>query len=150
MLKKADLSEVKAIYRVINSPAKKGLLLPRSLNFVYEHIRDFWVYKEKSKVIGCCALHIIGWLDLAEIKSLAVDKNHRGRDIGTSLVAAALDEAAKLNIKKVFALTYAPKFFKKLGFKPISKAKLPHKIWADCIDCVHFPPCREEALIRDI
>jgi amino-acid N-acetyltransferase len=53
-------------------------------------------------------------------------------------------------LKKVFTLTYVPDFFKKLGFIEIDKAKLPNKIWADCIHCQYFPDCREIALIYDL
>ena len=33
------------------------------------------------------------------------------------------------------------------GFALVDKAKMPHKIWQECIDCIHFPDCGEEAMI---
>ncbi|MDP2941514.1 MAG: GNAT family N-acetyltransferase, partial [Candidatus Omnitrophota bacterium] len=93
------------------------------------------------------SLHI-SWDDLAEIKSLAVAKNRQGKGMGIGLAAACLSEAAELGAKKVFALTYKPDFFKKLGFKKVSHAKLPHKIWAECINCCKFPDCREIDLLK--
>ena len=104
-------------------------MLPRSLNELYESMRDFWVAEENNKVVGCCALHI-SWDDLAEIKSLAVAKNRQGKGIARELVLACLDEAKKLGAKRIFALTYKPDYFKKFGFKRIKNADLPHKIWA--------------------
>ena len=48
-------------------------MLARSLNHLYEHIREFIVYtNENDTILGCCASHIV-WNDLAEIKALAVD-----------------------------------------------------------------------------
>jgi len=61
-------------------------------------------------------------------------------------VETCLDEARELGLKKVFALTYQPKFFERLGFSEIEKTQLPHKIWTDCIHCVKFPDCDEIAL----
>ena len=44
-----------------------------------------------------------------------------------------------MGAKKVFVLTYKPEYFKKLGFKRVKNASLPHKIWAECINCSKFP-----------
>ena len=146
MIRKAKLTDSKQILSLINSWAKKGKVLERSLNDIYENIRDFWVYTEKNKIIGCCALHVVGWQDLGEIKSLAVAKTRQKTGIGTKLVKKCISEAKELGVKEVFALTFAPGFFKRLGFKNIDRKELPHKIWTDCIKCIHFPNCCEEAL----
>ncbi|MFC1514271.1 N-acetyltransferase [Candidatus Omnitrophota bacterium] len=150
MPKKASLEDVHHIHVLINAYAKRGLMLGRSLNYIYEKVRDFSVHKQRGKVLGCCALNIVGWQNLGEIKSLAVEKKYQKKGIGKSLVDACLKEAKVLGIKKVFVLTYEPAFFKKLGFKLISKEKLPHKIWSDCLNCPEFPGCHEEALIKVI
>ena len=130
---------------MINAFAKQDIMLARSLNELYENIRDFWVKEEKGKVTGCAALHI-SWDDLAEIKSVAVLRRRQGKGVGRELTEACLDEAVRLGIKKVFMLTYKPEYFKKFGFKRVSHASLPHKIWAECINCPKFPNCQEVAL----
>ena len=66
------------------------------------------------------------------------------------MVRACIREAAQLNLKTLFTLTYVPDFFKKMGFHEIDKSTLPNKIWADCIHCQYFPDCRETALIYRI
>ncbi|MEF9427535.1 MAG: GNAT family N-acetyltransferase, partial [Candidatus Mariimomonas ferrooxydans] len=91
-------------------------MLPRSLNEVYENIRDFFICRDKGKVTGVAALHIL-WSDLAEIRSVAVSKEYQDRGIGRKLIAQCLKEAKALGIKRVFALTYNPSFLKKFGFK---------------------------------
>lgn len=150
MVKKAIIQEAEDIHKLVNLFAGKKLMLPRSLNYIYEHIRDFWVKRDASKVRGCCSLNIVGWESLAEVKSLAVEEDYQNKGIGKSLVEACLNEARSLDLERVFTLTYKPGFFEKLGFKRIDKNKLPHKIWADCINCPEFPNCKEIALIRDV
>jgi len=147
MIRKAKIKDIKQIQELIGCFARRDLMLPRSLNELYESIRDFWVDEDKGKLIGCAALHI-SWDDLAEIKSLAVAKNKQKKGIGWDLVLACLAEAQVLGAKKVFALTYAPEFFKKMGFKKIKHDALPHKIWAECINCCKFPNCQETALLK--
>ena len=124
-------------------------MLPRSLNELYENIRDFFVYAEGGKIYGCCALHV-DWENLAEIKSLAVSPVRTGRDIGTKLIRHCLRDTKGLRIGKVFALTYVPEFFEHFGFQRISKRRLPHKIWTECIRCIHFPRCKEVAVMREL
>ncbi|MCX5703876.1 MAG: N-acetyltransferase [Candidatus Omnitrophica bacterium] len=147
MIRKAKIEDIKQIQGLINSFAKLDQMLPRSLNELYENLRDFWVWQENKKIIGCCALHI-SWDDLAEIKSLAVAGNSQGKGIGKELISACLDEAGELGAKKIFVLTYRPGYFKKFGFKRIKTSNLPHKIWAECINCCKFPDCQEIALLK--
>jgi len=147
MIRKAKIEDIKPIQNLINSFAKKDLMLPRSLNELYENIRDFWVEAQNKKILGCCALHI-SWDDLAEIKSLAVAKNSQGRGIGKELISSCLNEARQLGAKRVFVLTYKPGYFKKFGFKKVKHVNLPHKVWAECINCCKFPNCQEIALLK--
>lgn len=122
-------------------------MLPRSLNDIYENIRDFFVYAYKGKIAGAAALHIL-WEDLAEIRSVAVANEYHGKGIGKKLIGQCLKEARMLGIKKVFALTYNPEFFKKSGFEDIDKNSLPQKIWGDCLKCPKFPECEEVAVMK--
>jgi len=149
VIRKANIEDVKVIQKIVGYYAKRNQMLPRSLNELYENIRDFYVSVEARKVCGCCALHI-DWEDLAEIKSLAVTASKTGRGIGTRLIEQCLREAKHLKIRKVFALTYIPEFFQRFGFTMIDKQELPHKIWSECIKCVHFPSCGENAMMREI
>lgn len=148
-IRKATVKDVKTIHMLLNHFADKGLLLPRSLSEIYDHLRDYSVLEglESEPLLGVCGLGIC-WEDLAEIKSLAVSESHQGRGFGSRLVEACLNEARSLGLKKVFTLTYAPGFFEKLGFKEIDKALLPHKIWADCLRCPKFPSCDEVSLMK--
>lgn len=149
MIRKAEIKDIKQIQALINFFADKDLMLARSLNELYENLRDFWVYERGNKIMGCAALHI-SWENLAEIKSLAVNKNWQNKGIGRELIHACLKEAEEMGAKQVFVLTYRFDYFKKLGFKRVKHEDLPHKIWAECINCPKFPDCQEVALIKNI
>jgi len=145
-IRKAKISDLKEVQRLINDFARQEQMIPRSLNELYETLRDFVICEAGRNISGVCALHIM-WEDLAEIRSLAVDRKYQKIGIGRDLVKRCLKEAKALGIKKVFALTYHPEFFKKLGFRDIDKASLPQKIWGDCLRCHKFPECDEHAVI---
>ena len=146
MIRKANLADVKAIQSLVNQYADSGQMLPRTLNELYEHLRDFFVYEDdKGALVGVSALHI-SWEGLAEIRSLAVRRDSIKQGIGSSLIHQCLAEAAELGVARVFALTYQDGFFKKLGFVELDKKELPHKIWTDCLNCIKFPNCDEIAV----
>jgi amino-acid N-acetyltransferase len=149
MIRKARLSDVKEIQRLVNFYADRGEMLPCSLSELYERVRDFYVFEDRGEIVGVSALHL-SWEDLAEIRSLAVKEPYIRRGIGTDLVKACLEEAGSLGIRRVFALTYKPNFFQHLGFRPVDKSQLPHKIWTDCVKCVKFPECDEIAMILEL
>ena len=149
VIRKAKIEDIKQAQDLINSYARQDLMLPRSLNELYENIRDFWMAVQGKKIIGCCALHV-SWGDLTEIKSLAVAKKEQKRGIGRELVSACLREAKDLGAKKIFVLTYKPEYFRKFGFRRIKHSALPHKIWAECINCPKFPDCHEIPLVKQL
>ena len=151
MIRKATIKDMKAIHGLLQEYGRKGELLPRPLSVLYDHVRDFSVYVDDrdDSVIGCCALQFC-WDDLAEIRSLAVHPDHLGKKIGSKLTEEILLEAESFAVKKVFALTYRPGFFKRFGFVQIDRSELPLKIWADCIMCVKFPDCDEIAMMKEI
>jgi len=77
-IRKAKISDIKIIHKLINEFARKGEMLPRSLNELYENIRDFFIAEDNNEIKGVCALHIL-WEDLAEIRSLVVRKESQKR-----------------------------------------------------------------------
>ena len=148
-VRSAKITDAKAIYSLINSYAEQDKMLFRSMADIYENLQSFTVVELNGRVVGCCALQVI-WSDLAEIKSLAVDQENTKKGIGSALVAAAIEQVAKLGVAKVFALTLYPDFFEKLGFKVIEKDKLPMKVWSDCAKCSKQQNCDEIAVIKTV
>ena len=62
----------------------------------------------------------------------------------------AIRQARQLGVGKVFALTLAPVFFEKLGFKAVKKDALPMKVWSDCAKCPKQQNCDETAVVYKI
>jgi len=145
VIRKARIQDVAAIHRLINFWAEKGEMLARSLNEIYENLRDYFVYCEDEKVLGCAALHIM-WEDLGEVKSVAVVPEYQHKGIGTQLLKRCLAEAKELGLPRVFALSFKPQFFVQKGFEVIDKNTLPQKVWTECIKCPKFPDCNETAV----
>ena len=117
MIRKATLSDIKAVHRLISEQAKAGNLIARAISELYSQVRDFAVRTENGSntIVGCGALHIV-WEDLAEIRSLAVQTEHQRKGIGSELVRALLEESREMEIKRVFVLTDRTSLFERLGF----------------------------------
>lgn len=147
--RKARIADVPRMHRLVNEHAEEGLMLARSLSELYENLRDFWVVEEDGSVVACCALHV-NWADLAEVRSLAVDRQCRRRGIGAILVRRSLAEAEEMGITRIFALTREPVFFERCGFSRIEMSELPRKVWGECIRCPKFPECDEVAMVVDV
>lgn len=147
-LVKASLCDISQMQAMVVSEVKEGVILNRSEDEVATNIRSYVLAKEGEKIVGYTALHIHS-KRLAEIRSLIVDESYRGQKIGQRMVEFTLREAKEIGVEEdVLVLTYLPQFFEKLGFKEINKELIPeHKIWADCIKCIHFPVCNEIALV---
>jgi len=148
-IRKATIKDAKQIRDIVNFFAESGKMLPLSYNQIYERIRDFWVIEKGKQIIGCGALKSM-WKDLAEIRSVAIKEKYQKKGYGKILIENLIEEGKQLGFKKIFVLTYKPEYFEKFGFKKISKSKLPHKIWIDCVNCPKFPNCDEIALIKII
>lgn len=147
--RKADIGDAKQIYELVNEFAGRGDMLPRTTGEVYETLRDFFVVREGSRLLACVALHIV-WEGLAEVRSLAVREGQQAQGLGAMLVEACLEEARELGLRTVFALTYRPGFFEKLGFRQADVMTLPRKVWNECYRCPKFPSCNEIAMVLDV
>jgi len=112
-------------------------------------MRDFHVCVDDHRVCGGCALHV-DLPHLAEVRSLVVRHDLRGRQVGTRLLTACLEEARQLGLPRVYALTRAESFFGRHGFYRVEKEELPHKVYRDCLRCQLYPKCDEIAMICDL
>jgi len=146
-LRKAKLSDIKAMQKLVEQEVKEGIILKRSDDEVATNIRSYILAFKEKELIGYGALHIHS-PSLSEIRSLIVAENARGLGVGKRIVGHCMQEAKDLELKEILVLTYIADFFKKMNFKEIEKEKIPeHKIWLDCVKCIHFPVCNEISLI---
>lgn len=149
-IRPARLGDVPAVAAVIASFAEQRLMLPRPTSELYENVRDFLVAEsEPGGVCGCVALHI-DTERIAEVKALAVAAATQGQGLGRALVEAAIDAARTMGLERVFCLTYQVGFFAKLGFVRVDRARLPDKVWGECVRCHRFLDCDEVAMWRPV
>ncbi|MCE5341536.1 MAG: N-acetyltransferase [Planctomycetaceae bacterium] len=144
-VRNATVNDVDAIYSLITRYAQLDMMLFRSKAYIFDNLQMFNIADADGKIVGCCALQVI-WSDLAEIKSLAVDEQYQNKGVGRLLVEKAAEQARYLGVKKVFALTLAPDFFKKQAFVVVDKKTLPMKVWSDCSKCTKQENCDEIAV----
>ena len=149
MIRPANIHDVPVIQAIINSHAELGKMLFKSYAQLYDRLRDFAVYDLDGEVVGVVGLAII-WADLAEVRSLAVDIDHMGRGIGRRLVEWCIEEARRLQIRRIMSLTYEQQFFEKQGFVVVPKETLPLKVWSDCVACPKREGCDEIAMVREL
>ena len=149
MVRPARTSDAKAISALVNHYAERGRMLHRSLESVYESLRDFLVASDDAALAGCVALSISD-RDLAEIRSLAVAGQCRGRGVGSRLVEAAVGQARQLGLARIFVLTCEPDFFSRFRFHLVERDSLPAKVWRDCIHCPRADDCNEIAMVLDL
>jgi amino-acid N-acetyltransferase len=149
IIRKAELRDVPALLKMINSYADLRLLLPRTLADLCENIGEFTVAEESGKVLGCGALKLYDD-DIAEIRSLCVQPGRKSSGLGRALTEQLLGEAEHRGLKTIFALTVAPEFFLKCGFREAPREKFPMKIWRDCLHCPKLFQCDEKTVAFDL
>lgn len=146
-IRKALLADIAALLELINAYAARGIMLPRTEFEMAENIRDFVVAFEDGRLVGCGALHFYTAAS-GEVRSLAVDPSLKIKGIGRAIVEALEDEARGQDLHSLFAFTYVPGFFGKLGFDEVDRGELPLKAWKDCLRCPKFQACDEIAVLK--
>lgn len=147
--RKAELSDVPELYRLINHYAAERVTLPRTLTDLYENVWEFTVAEENGKLLGCGALKFYSQ-EIAEVRSLCVDARLRSNGVGRKIAQSLLLEAERFGLKTVFALTVAPAFFGKLGFREVPRESFPTKVWRDCLRCERYAACNEKAVALEL
>ena len=145
--RQAVLPDADRIHGIIQPYADEGTLLPRGVAELCENIRDFIVAERDGRVLGCGALHLYG-MHLAEIRSIAVLPEEKGRGAGRLLVEALIEESKRHRVTCLCLFTRTPGFFSHLGFEISRRQDLPDKIYKDCIHCPKLACCDEIAMVK--
>src|SRR6201996_3784159 len=146
-VRKASMRDIPNMLALINSYAANGTMLPRTEFEMSENIRDFSVAYDAGLLVGCGALHFYTPTS-AEVRSLAVLPAIKQQGVGRALVEALQGEAQDNDLHSIFAFTYVPQFFTKLGFAEVERGELPLKAWKDCLRCPKFQNCDEIAVLK--
>jgi amino-acid N-acetyltransferase len=121
VIRPARTTDVRAIRSLVDAYAPEGRLLSKATVTLYEDVQEFIVAVQGDRVIGCGAIHVM-WEDLAEVRTVAVDSECRGLGVGSLLLAALLDRARDIGVRRVFCLTFEKEFFARHGFVEIAEA----------------------------
>jgi amino-acid N-acetyltransferase len=147
--RKAAMKDIPELLRLVNGYASQGIMLPRTEFEIAENLRDFIVIQAGEKLAGCAALHFYT-ASTAEVRSLAVGPEFKGRGAGRMVIQSLEAEAQAFGLQSVFAFTYIPEFFRKLGYSELERGELPLKAWKDCLRCPKFQCCDETAVIKHL
>ncbi|MFN8188442.1 MAG: amino-acid N-acetyltransferase [Gaiellales bacterium] len=129
-VRRAHTGDVPAVRRLVDLYAEQRILLDKPTVALYEDVQEFWVAEEGGHVVGCGALHVI-WEDLAEIRTVAVDPDLRGRGAGHAIVDRLIETARWLGIQRVFVLTFEVDFFTRHGFVEIEGTPVAPEIYEE-------------------
>lgn len=156
LIRAARLKDAERICALIHLHRQE--LMVRPLSGVVENIDRFMVAEAGGRMVGCAAYAILPEFGApihatVEIQSVAVLSTMRRRGVGRALVTGVLEAVSKFCPAEALVLTFAPEFFRRLGFSEIPKTEIMHKIYTGCINCTkHADPftCPEIAMVRQL
>lgn len=130
----AVTADVKAIAALVAAYAGDGpRLLKKATVQLYEDVQEFVVaVDDAGTVLGCGALHVL-WDDLAEVRTVAVSPAAQRSGIGSAILAALIDRARALGVKRVFCLTFATAFFGAHGFVEIDGTPVEPAVYEELL-----------------
>ncbi|GAB4511880.1 MAG: N-acetyltransferase [Anaerolineae bacterium] len=114
-IRKARQDDIDTLTAFITPFVEEGKLLPRTYDELDDLIDRLFIAEFDGRMVGCAALEIYS-KKLAEVRSLAVAPEVRGRGVGKLLVKACVDLATEANILEVMAVTSSEEFFIACGF----------------------------------
>lgn len=132
VVRRARTSDIPAIKQLVDTYAGK-ILLEKNLVTLYEAVQEFWVAEHPDipgKVVGCGALHVL-WSDLGEIRTVAVDPAMTGHGVGGTIVNRLLEVARKLELERLFVLTFETEFFSQHGFTEIEGTPVTAEVFEE-------------------
>ena len=132
-IREARTSDVAPIRSLVDTYSGDRILLSKATVTLFEDVQEFYVAEVDGVVVGCGALHVL-WEDLAEVRTLAVDKEFRGRGIGDLLLRRLLQQARHLGVSRVFCLTFEVAFFSRHGFTEIDGAPVSHEVYEQLLE----------------
>jgi len=155
-IRAAKFGDALDIFRLIKQyPAE---LLARPIGDIVQNIDRSLVCEVGGRVVGTVSWQILPEMGMprspsVEIRSLAVARKHRRTGFGHALVREAIRRVRRMHPTQIIALTFTPSFFAKLGFVPVPKEHLMHKIYMGCINCSKYDSpftCPEQAMALKI
>lgn len=124
----AKTSDIKGIRKLIDLYAPQRRILSKETVTLYESVQEFVVAIDGDEVVGCGALHVL-WEDVAEVRTVAVTEDLRGKGVGHKILEKLIERAKDVGVKKLFCLTFETEFFGKHGFVEMQGAPVEPDVY---------------------
>ena len=145
-LRTAEAADASKIFALIEANLQEGHLLPRTLSDVTVHANRFVVVTRGRRIIGCAELAPLS-AQVAEVRSLAVNRTARGAHVGVTIVEELRRRARRGGFEKLCAFTHAPGYFSRMGFSIVPHLWLAEKVFTDCVKCPLFRQCGQYGMV---
>jgi amino-acid N-acetyltransferase len=145
-LRSAAPADARKLHALVSGNLEEGHLLPRTLGELAVHAERFVVAVRARRIAGCAELAPLS-PHVAEVRSLAVDRNERGDGIGTLLIDEIRRRARRDGYEKLCAFTHTPGYFIHQGFSIVPHLWLTEKVFTDCVKCPLFRRCGQYAMV---
>jgi amino-acid N-acetyltransferase len=132
VIRPARTSDVKAIRSLVDSYAAPGKMLTKETVTLYESVQEFTVAEIDGKVIGCGALHVL-WDDLAEVRTVAVEKSFHKQGVGHQIMQRIIERAREVGVERIFCLTFQTEFFGRHGFVEIQGTPVAPDVYQELL-----------------
>jgi len=147
VVREATAADAPAIHQLITENLQAGHLLPRSLADVTARASRFAVIVSgEGLVLACGELAPLN-ASVAEVRSLVVREDARGKRLGHVVVDELRRRARAGRYRTLCAFTHDPRFFVRFGFSIVPHTWLPEKVAADCWSCPQFRTCGQYAVV---
>jgi amino-acid N-acetyltransferase len=127
-IRPARTSDVKGIRQLIDLYAPQRRILSKETVTLYESVQEFVVAVDGENVVGCGALHVL-WEDVAEVRTVAVVEELRGKGVGHQILEKLIERARAVGVKKLFCLTFETEFFGRHGFEEIQGSPVEPEVY---------------------
>ena len=142
VLRRARPADVRAIAELVRPYSDRRILIAKDLITYFEDVQEFIVAEDAAtsrppgstgpSIVGCGALHVM-WDDIAEVRTLAVHRNHLGTGVGAAILRELIERARGLGLQRLFCLTFEVDFFSRHGFAEISGTPVGTDVFSEMV-----------------
>ena len=147
----SDVQDISALiggYEFTSDGSGQLLGVPRAVLEQAIQEQRFFVADEGGALAGC--VQLAEYDGIAELRSLAVSRDHQGKGIGGTLIEQCKAAARERGYRVLYSLTQAQNFalFERNGFQKTDKPS--EKLLKDCAVCPIKQMCNETAFVATL